>query len=133
MSWHAASSISRRSCAACPIPPRAAPRSSWCRAAIFAEAWPYPPFRPPATEENPFGTTSVTGFDLDGDVRQRANAGETRLVGTGSVWPVSDQRDDDAEVTGPDSPQMQVGDAVAICLEGLSDAVRKLAIGQDIE
>ena len=65
---------------------------------------------------------------LDGHMGQAGDAGETRFVGRGRLLAVRHHRRDQASVTGPEPPKMQVAHAVAIDFEPLADGAGKVPV-----
>ena len=65
---------------------------------------------------------------FDGDVRQRGNPAEARLIGCGLDRTIRHHRHDEPEVPRPQPPEMQIADAVTADLQRLADAPRQLAV-----
>ena len=70
---------------------------------------------------------------LDGQMRQRREAGETAPIIVGLPWFRRDDRDNRPEVARPQAPEVEIGELVAITLNGLSQFARHAPIGVHVE
>ena len=72
-------------------------------------------------------------LDLDGDMGQVGELGQSLPVMRRLVHPAGCDRDDGAEVSRPKPPKVQVGDAVALAFDHLADSLRHARIRRAIE
>ena len=70
---------------------------------------------------------------LDGQVRQRREAGETDPIIVGLPWFRRDDRNNRPEVARPQAPEVEIGELVAIALNGLSQFARHALVGVHVE
>jgi hypothetical protein len=67
--------------------------------------------------------------DLNREVRQRRKARQVASCSNSPPAPRGDHRDDRPEMPRPQTPEMQVGDLVALALDGLAQLAGHVAVG----
>ena len=72
-------------------------------------------------------------LDLHGDVRQVGEGGQSLPVMRRLAPPGGRDRNDGAEMAGPEPPQMQVGDLIALALDQLADPLGHAWIRRAVE
>src|SRR5207342_49033 len=79
---------------------------------------------------SPLGPTRL---DLDGDVTEAGDPAQALLIGGRRLRPIGDDGDDGGAVPGADLPKMQVGDAVSVYLQALTNEALGASVGNHIE
>ena len=74
-----------------------------------------------------------TGLYLDRHMAEAAQAAEPALVGRRRQRMIGYDRDHRGAMAGPDLPQMEVGDAVALGLDAVADDSFEILVRVDVE